>query len=98
MTILSPQPGEKILGLCAVPNGKSTQIAASLAGGGLLWSNEVVRSHAMALLSSLEHMGVSSAVISSCHPELLCETLSGSFDRILVDAPCSGGGIFHRDA
>ncbi len=98
VTILGPQPGEKILDLCAAPGGKSTQIAALMAGRGLLWSNEVVRSRATALLSNLERMGVPNAVISSCHPELLCETLSGFFDRVLVDAPCSGEGMFRRDA
>ncbi|WP_283607557.1 RsmB/NOP family class I SAM-dependent RNA methyltransferase [Faecalispora anaeroviscerum] len=98
VTVLNPQPGEKILDLCAAPGGKSTQIAALLAGKGLLWSNEVVRSRAIALLSNLERMGVSNAVVSSCHPETLCETLSGFFDRVLVDAPCSGEGMFRRDA
>ncbi|MDU7337484.1 MAG: RsmB/NOP family class I SAM-dependent RNA methyltransferase [Clostridium sp.] len=97
VTILNPQPGEKILDLCAAPGGKSTQIAALLNSKGLLWSNEVVRSRATVLLSNMERMGVSNAVISSCHPETLCEKLAGYFDRILVDAPCSGEGMFRRD-
>lgn len=97
VTVLNPQPGEKILDLCAAPGGKSTQIAALLHGKGLLWSNEVVRSRATVLLSNMERMGVSNAVISSCHPETLCANLAGYFDRILVDAPCSGEGMFRRD-
>jgi len=97
VTALDPQPGEKILDLCAAPGGKSTQIAGLLMGRGLLWANEIVRSRAGALLSNLERMGVKNAVVSSCHPQRLCEALRGWFDRVLVDAPCSGEGMFRRD-
>ena len=96
VTALNPQPGEKILDLCAAPGGKSTQIAALLAGRGLLWSNEVVRGRADILLSNLERMGVVNAVVSCCPPEKLCRVLSGWFDRVLVDAPCSGEGMFRK--
>jgi 16S rRNA C967 or C1407 C5-methylase (RsmB/RsmF family)/NOL1/NOP2/fmu family ribosome biogenesis protein len=96
VTILDPQPGEKILDLCAAPGGKSTQIASLLAGRGLLWSNEIVRNRANILLSNLERIGVRNAVVSCCHPETLCRTLEGYFDRVLVDAPCSGEGMFRR--
>lgn len=97
VTVLDPRPGEKILDLCAAPGGKSGQIAALLEGEGLLWSNEIVRSRAAALLSNLERLGVRNSVVSSCHPEPLCEKLQGFFDRVLVDAPCSGEGMFRRD-
>lgn len=97
VTALDPQPGEKILDLCAAPGGKSTQIAALLMGEGLLWSNEIVKSRANILLSNIERMGVNNAVVSSCHPQKLCESLQGYFDRVLVDAPCSGEGMFRRD-
>lgn len=97
VTALDPQPGEKILDLCAAPGGKSTQIAGLLNGEGLLWSNEIVRSRANILLSNLERMGVGNAVVSSCHPQRLCQGLQGYFDRVLVDAPCSGEGMFRRD-
>ena len=97
VTILNPLPGEAVLDLCAAPGGKSTQIAASLQGKGLLWSNEVVKSRANILLSNLERCGVANAVVSSCHPEVLCTALSGYFDKVLVDAPCSGEGMFRRD-
>lgn len=97
VTILDPQPGEKILDLCAAPGGKSTQIAGLLSGQGLLWSNEVVRTRASILLSNIERLGVQNAVVSSCYPEVLCEKLQGFFDRVLVDAPCSGEGMFRRD-
>lgn len=94
---LSPKPGEKILDLCAAPGGKSTQIAACMKGEGLLWSNEIVFSRAKILLSNIERMGVKNAVVSSCHPKLLAERLANFFDKILVDAPCSGEGMFRKD-
>lgn len=97
VTVLDPQPGDKVLDLCAAPGGKSTQIASLLGGKGLLWSNEVVRSRASVLLSNLERCGAANAVVSSCHPETLCSALEGFFDRVLVDAPCSGEGMFRRD-
>ena len=97
VTALNPVPGDRVLDLCAAPGGKSTQIAALLQGGGLLWSNEIVRSRANVLLSNLERMGVRNAVVSSCHPEALCNGLAGYFDKVLVDAPCSGEGMFRRD-
>lgn len=98
VTVLNPLPGERILDLCAAPGGKSTQIASMLGGRGLLWSNEYVRSRTGPLLSNLERFGVKNAVISSCHPETLCHSLAGYFDRVLVDAPCSGEGMFRRSA
>lgn len=97
VTALDPQPGERILDLCAAPGGKSTQIAALLEGEGLLWSNEVVRGRAEVLLSNLERMGVCNSVVSNSAPQRLCGALQGWFDRVLVDAPCSGEGMFRRD-
>ena len=97
VTVLDPQPGERVLDLCAAPGGKSTQIAACLMGEGLLWSNEIVRSRASILLSNMERMGVKNGVVSSFHPETLCSRLAGFFDKVLVDAPCSGEGMFRRD-
>ena len=97
VTVLDPRPGERVLDLCAAPGGKSSQIAALMLGEGLLWSNEIVRSRAKILLSNLERMGVQNAVVSSCHPQKLCESLTGYFDRVLVDAPCSGEGMFRRE-
>ncbi len=97
VTVLDPQPGEKILDLCAAPGGKAGQIAGLLGGTGLLWANEIVKSRANTLLSNLERMGVSNGVVSSCHPQRLCEALRGYFDRVLVDAPCSGEGMFRRE-
>ncbi len=97
VTALDPRPGERILDLCAAPGGKATQIAGAMEGRGLLWANEPVRGRAGALLSNLERLGVMNAVVSCAYPERLCPALGGFFDRVLVDAPCSGEGMFRRD-
>ena len=97
VTVLAPQPGDRVLDLCAAPGGKSTQIGAALAGRGLLWANEIVPSRAQVLLSNVERMGVRNAVVSNADPRVLCAGLAGFFDRVLVDAPCSGEGMFARD-
>lgn len=97
VTVLSPQPGERVLDLCAAPGGKSTQIAAALGGRGLLWSNEYVRSRAQVLLQNLERCGVTNAVVSSTDAHTLAEGLPGWFDAVLVDAPCSGEGMFRKE-
>lgn len=89
--------GDYVLDLCAAPGGKSTQIGAKLNGTGLLWSNEIVRSRANILLSNIERMGISNAVVSNCRPDELCKRLENRFDRILVDAPCSGEGMFRKN-
>ena len=93
---IETRPGMQLLDVCAAPGGKSTQIAGLLAGEGLLWSNEIVKSRAQALLSNVERLGVPNAVVSSCHPQRLCQSLQGFFDKVLVDAPCSGEGMFRR--
>lgn len=98
VTMLDVQKGDFVLDLCAAPGGKSTQIAAKLCGTGLLWSNEIVKSRANILLSNIERMGISNAVASSCYPEFLCSRLENMFDRVLVDAPCSGEGMFRKDS
>lgn len=97
VTVLSPQAGEKILDLCAAPGGKSTQIAVALGGTGLLWSNEYVRARAHILGQNLERCGVRNAVLSSADAETLAAGLFGFFDAVLVDAPCSGEGMFRKE-
>lgn len=97
VSVLAPRPGEKILDLCAAPGGKSTQIAAAMENRGLLWCNEYTPSRVQPLMQNLERCGVRHAVVSSCEVERLCTALSGYFDRILVDAPCSGEGMFRKE-
>lgn len=97
VTALDPKPGEKILDLCAAPGGKSTQIAARMDGQGLLISNEIVPSRAKILLSNMERFGVRNACVYNETPERLCAAFAGFFDAVLVDAPCSGEGMFRRE-
>lgn len=96
--MLGVEKNDFVLDLCAAPGGKSTQIGAKLQGTGLLWSNEIVKSRANILLSNIERMGISNAVVSNCHPDILCNELQGKFDKVLVDAPCSGEGMFRKNS
>lgn len=97
VTALRVEPGDKVLDLCSAPGGKSTQIAADLNGTGLLWANEIIRPRAHILLSNIERMGIKNAVVSNMKPDVLCSRLEGFFDKVLVDAPCSGEGMFRKD-
>ena len=94
---LDPRPGERVLDLCAAPGGKSGQIAARLNGRGFLLSNEIEFSRARILLGNLERLGVANAFVTSASAEALARVLPAFFDRVLVDAPCSGEGMFRRD-
>ncbi len=97
VSLLEISEGDHVLDLCAAPGGKSAQIASLLGGSGLIWSNEPVRSRAMILLSNHERMGISNGVVSSAYPDVLCPALEGCFDKVLVDAPCSGEGMFRKN-
>ena len=96
VAVLDPRPGETILDLCAAPGGKSTQIAQRMAGQGLLICNEPVPKRAQILSRNIERMGVINAVVVSAMPEQLAARWAGGFDAVLVDAPCSGEGMFRR--
>ena len=93
---LRPLPGERVLDLCAAPGGKSTQLAAMMSGEGLLVCNEPVPGRAQVLSRNLERMGVKNAVAVCSLPEELSPRWPEFFDKILVDAPCSGEGMFRR--
>ena len=95
--ILAPEPGDKVLDLCAAPGGKSTELGARLAGEGLLVSNDISNSRAKALLKNLELFGIPNICVVSDPPERLADNFGAYFDRILVDAPCSGEGMFRKD-
>ncbi len=98
VTMLDVREGDFVLDLCAAPGGKSTQIAAKLNSKGFLWSNEIVKNRANILLSNIERMGIRNATVSNAYPDVLCERLAGCFDKVLVDAPCSGEGMFRKDS
>ncbi|MBO8157427.1 MAG: RsmF rRNA methyltransferase first C-terminal domain-containing protein [Bacillaceae bacterium] len=95
--VLDPQPGEIILDLSAAPGGKSTQIAGKMNGEGLLVANEIHPKRAKVLVENIERLGIRNAVVTNEKPERLAKKFVGYFDRILVDAPCSGEGMFRKD-
>lgn len=95
--LLNVQPGERILDLCAAPGGKSTQIAAKLQGKGLLLCNEIHPTRAKILSGNIERMGICNAIVTNESPKRLAELFPEYFDKILVDAPCSGEGMFRKN-
>ena len=95
--LLGVRPGMWVLDLCAAPGGKSSQLAAALRGQGLLVSNEYVAARAEILKSNLERMGVPNAVVLNETPARIAAALPEFFDRVLVDAPCSGEGMFRKE-
>ena len=97
VALLDPQPGEKVLDLCAAPGGKTTQIAGRMNGEGFLLCNEINPKRAKILARNIERMAVSNALVTNEHPEHLAERFLGFFDRVLVDAPCSGEGMFRKE-
>ena len=94
---LSAQPGERILDLCAAPGGKATELGARLAGQGLLVANDISASRARGLLKNLELAGVTNSLVTAENPEQLLKVFPEFFHRILVDAPCSGEGMFRKE-
>ena len=97
VALLEPRPGERILDLCAAPGGKTTQIAGRMAGEGFLLCNEINPKRARILSRNIERMGVANALVTNEHPGDLARRLPGFFDRILVDAPSSGEGMFRKE-
>ncbi len=93
---LGPQPGERVLDLCAAPGGKTTHIAALMRGSGLLVANEINASRARILEENLERLGCPGIVCSE-DPARLAQSWPAYFDRVLVDAPCSGEGMFRKN-
>ena len=97
VSLLDPQPGERICDLCAAPGGKTTQIAGRMMGEGFLLCNEINPKRAKILSRNIERMGVANALVTNEHPAVLAERFDGWFDRVLIDAPCSGEGMFRKE-
>lgn len=97
-SLLPVVPGDRVLDLCAAPGGKSTELGVKLQGKGLLVSNDISNSRAKALLKNLELWGIENICVTSEAPGRLKEAYGRFFNKILVDAPCSGEGMFRRDA
>lgn len=94
---LEAEPGERVLDLCAAPGGKTTQIASYMKGQGILISNEIHPARAKILSENVERMGIGNAMVTNESPQKLADTFSEYFDRIMVDAPCSGEGMFRKN-
>lgn len=95
--LLAPRPGDTVLDLAAAPGGKTTQIAAKLAGQGLLISNEIHPQRAKILAENVERLGIRNTVVTQATPQALSGRFPLAFDRIMLDAPCSGEGMFRKD-
>ena len=95
--LLGVRPGERVLDLCSAPGGKGTQLAQKMAGEGVIFLNEINFPRAKALSSNVERLGITNAVVTCAPPALLASRLPAAFDRVLVDAPCSGEGMFRKD-
>lgn len=95
--LLQAKAGERVLDLCAAPGGKASQLAAAMQGEGLLVANEYDFSRARILAENFERLGVRNAVVTNADPALLASRLPVFFDKILVDAPCSGEGMFKKE-
>ena len=94
---LAPLPGETVLDLAAAPGGKATQIAAKLRGDGLLIANEIHPGRAKILAENVERCGIRNCVVTNEPPDRLAERFPVFFDKILLDAPCSGEGMFRKN-
>ena len=97
VALLEPQPGERVCDLCAAPGGKTTQIAGRMQGQGFLLCNEWSPKRAKILSQNVERMGVGNALVTNETVENLARKLPGYFDRVLIDAPCSGEGMFRKE-
>jgi len=95
--LLDPQPGERICDLCAAPGGKTTQIAGRMLGRGFLLCNEWSPKRAKILSRNIERMGVANALVTNETVQNLARHYPGFFDRVLIDAPCSGEGMFRKE-
>lgn len=94
---LPVEKGDTVLDLCAAPGGKATELSAKLSGTGLLIANDISAKRAKALLKNIELFGVENSFIVTEYPQKLQEYFVGFFDKILIDAPCSGEGMFRKD-
>ena len=94
--ILPVTPGDRVLDLCAAPGGKATELGAKLGGKGILVANEISQSRVRALQRNIELFGITNSVVTNESPSRLSERFPEYFDKVLVDAPCSGEGMFRK--
>jgi NOL1/NOP2/sun family putative RNA methylase len=94
---INVRPGDRVLDLCAAPGGKTVQMAAAMEGKGILVANDINYERVKALVKNIELCGVRNAIVTNETPENLAQCFPEYFDKILVDAPCSGEGMFRKD-
>ncbi len=94
---LAIEPDDRVLDLCAAPGGKATQAGVKLQGSGLLVANEIISKRSAVLAENIERMGIRNAVVTNESPEKLTAYFPSFFDKIIVDAPCSGEGMFRKE-
>ena len=97
VALLDPHPGERVCDLCSAPGGKTTQIAGRMMGKGFLLCNEWSPKRAKILSQNIERMGVANALVTNEDTSVLAKRFAGSFDKVLIDAPCSGEGMFRKE-
>lgn len=97
VTALNPFVGERVLDMCAAPGGKTTQIADLVGEDGIVWSNEYIFKRTQILISNIERLGFRNTIVSSVDTALLAQKLPQFFDKVLVDAPCSGEGMMRKE-
>ena len=94
---LPVKPGDYVLDVCAAPGGKATELGARLRGRGMLAANDISYSRARGLLKNLELCGIGNVLAISEEPGKIVPCFKEYFDKILVDAPCSGEGMFRKE-
>ena len=97
VALLDPKPGERVCDLCAAPGGKTTQIAGRMIGEGFLLCNEINPKRSKILSRNIERMAVANALVTNEHPGNLAKRFPDGFDKVLIDAPCSGEGMFRKE-
>lgn len=95
--VLPIEEGDVVFDMCAAPGGKSTELGAKLNKSGLLITNDISNSRAKALLKNVEVFGIPNVCVLSEDPKKIADRFSGFFDKVLIDAPCSGEGMFRKD-
>ncbi|VDO32291.1 unnamed protein product [Haemonchus placei] len=94
---LAPQPGDRVLDMCAAPGGKTSHIASLMKNSGVLFANDANMSRCRAVIGNLHRLGVNNAIVSNLNGEEYAKVSPNGFDRVLLDAPCSGTGVIWKD-
>ena len=96
--LLAARPGDRVLDLCAAPGGKTVRLATDMQNQGLLLSNDINPKRIKALIKNIEISGITNAVVTNESPEKLSRVYENFFNKILLDVPCSGEGMFRKDS